>query len=167
VVDMTAGADSFASGLFTRFDMTYLVAEPTRKGVSVYRQYREHAAEFDVPIAVVGNKVTGPDDDEFLREHVGEDLLTTFGHSDWVRAREQGRATGDLEPHHRLALDRLRAAVDATTKDWGRFQRQAVEFHLRNAHAWANRATGQDLSDHIDPDFRHGPGALPSAVVPA
>ncbi|WP_329314651.1 ATP-binding protein [Streptomyces sp. NBC_01262] len=160
VVDMTAGADSFASGLFTRFDLTFLVAEPTRKGVSVYRQYREHAAEFGVPIAVVGNKVTGPDDEEFLREHVGDDLLTTFGHSDWVRAREQGRATGDLEPQHRLALDRLRAAVDATTKDWDRFQAQAVEFHLRNARAWANRATGQDLSDQIDPDFQHGPGAL-------
>jgi CO dehydrogenase maturation factor len=165
VVDMTAGADSFASGLFTRFDMTFLVAEPTRKGVSVYRQYREHAAEYGVPIAVVGNKVTGPDDEDFLREHVGDDLLTTFGHSDWVRAREQGRATGDLEPQHRLALEHLRAAVDAATKDWETFQRQAVEFHLRNARAWANRATGQDLSEQIDPDFQHGPGALPGAVV--
>jgi CO dehydrogenase maturation factor len=36
VVDCTAGADSFASGLFTRFDLTVLVAEPTRKGISVY-----------------------------------------------------------------------------------------------------------------------------------
>jgi CO dehydrogenase maturation factor len=148
--------------------MTFLVAEPTRKGVSVYRQYREHAAEFGVPIAVVGNKVTGPDDEQFLREHVGDDLLTTFGHSDWVRAREQGRAIGDLEVEHRLALERLRAAVDATTKDWAAFQRQAIEFHLRNARAWANRATGQDLSAQIDPDFRHGPGALcDDVVVPA
>ena len=31
VVDCTAGAESFASGLFTRFDLTILVAEPTRK----------------------------------------------------------------------------------------------------------------------------------------
>ena len=35
---MTAGSDSFASGLFTRFDLAFLIAEPTRKGVSVYRQ---------------------------------------------------------------------------------------------------------------------------------
>jgi CO dehydrogenase maturation factor len=167
VVDMTAGADSFASGLFTRFDLTFLVAEPTRKGVSVYRQYREHAAEFGVPIAVIGNKVTGPDDVCFLQEHVGDDLLTTFGHSDWVRAREQGRTTGDLEPAHRLALDSLRSAVDATAKDWETFQRQAVEFHLRNARAWADRASGQDLSAQIDPGFRHGPAALREAVIPA
>src|SRR5690606_37649399 len=33
VVDMTAGADCFASGLFTRFDLIYLVAEPTLQGV--------------------------------------------------------------------------------------------------------------------------------------
>src|SRR3712207_8000789 len=32
VVDMTAGADAFASGLFTRFDLTVLVSEPTRRG---------------------------------------------------------------------------------------------------------------------------------------
>src|SRR5689334_17971258 len=74
VVDMTAGADAFASGLFTRFDLTFLVVEPTRKSVSVYRQYREHAAEFGIPVAVVGNKVTGEDDLLFLKEHVGEDL---------------------------------------------------------------------------------------------
>ena len=35
VVDCTAGAESFASGLFTRFDLTVLVAEPTRKGIGV------------------------------------------------------------------------------------------------------------------------------------
>ena len=29
VVDCTAGAESFASGLFTRFDLTFLVCEPT------------------------------------------------------------------------------------------------------------------------------------------
>ncbi|MGA2826585.1 MAG: hypothetical protein ABSF03_10725, partial [Streptosporangiaceae bacterium] len=37
VVDCTAGAESFASGMFTRFDLTFLVAEPTRKGVGVWR----------------------------------------------------------------------------------------------------------------------------------
>ena len=48
VMDMTAGADAFASGLFTRFDLTCLVVEPTRKSVSVYQQYREYAKEYDV-----------------------------------------------------------------------------------------------------------------------
>ena len=79
VVDMTAGSDSFASGMFTRFDMTFLVAEPTRKGVSVYRQYKEYARDFGVALKVVGNKVQGPDDLDFLRAEVGDDLLVGGG----------------------------------------------------------------------------------------
>ncbi|MEU6746127.1 ATP-binding protein, partial [Spirillospora sp. NPDC046719] len=39
VVDMTAGADSFAWGLFSRFDGSVLVCEPTVRGVGVYQQY--------------------------------------------------------------------------------------------------------------------------------
>ncbi|WP_433247857.1 ATP-binding protein [Streptosporangium sp. CA-135522] len=159
VVDMTAGADSFASGLFTRFDLTVLVAEPTRQGVGVYRQYRDYAADYDVPVAVVGNKVHGPRDVEFLREHVGDDLLVCLEHSAAIRAMEQGRRFGleDLEPANREALAVLLKRLDAQEKDWPRFGRQAVQFHLKNARAWANRATGEDLAAQIDPDFVFGP----------
>ena len=162
VVDMTAGADSFASGLFTRFDMTYLVAEPTRQGVSVYRQYRDYASEFGVRIAVVGNKVHGEQDVAFLRDHVGDDLLTWFEHSAAVRALEQGRpfALDDLEPANLDALGVLLKQLDGCEKDWRRFGEQAIEFHLRNAAAWANRATGTDLAAQIDPEFVFGPAAL-------
>ncbi|MEY9895578.1 CO dehydrogenase maturation factor [Catenulispora sp. MAP5-51] len=158
VVDMTAGADCFASGLFTRFDLTFLVAEPTVRGVSVWRQYRDYADGYDVALAVVGNKVTGPEDVEFLREHVGDDLLACFGTSGWVRAAEQGRPAGldAMEPAHLDVLRVLRNAVDARGKNWTRFQDQAVEFHLRNARAWANKATGVDLASQVDPDFAHG-----------
>src|SRR5919206_300705 len=113
VVDMTAGSDSFASGMFTRFDITFLVAEPTRKGVSVYRQYKEYARDFGVVLKVVGNKVQGQDDLDFLRAEVGDDLLVTVGHSDWVRAMEKGRPPRfDLleEPNSR-ALRALKVAT--------------------------------------------------------
>ncbi|MCW8383090.1 ATP-binding protein [Streptomyces justiciae] len=155
VVDMTAGADAFASGLFTRFDMTFLVAEPTRKGVSVYRQYRDHAREFGIRIAVVGNKVTGEDDLLFLKEEVGDDLLTHLTQSPYVRAAEQGRAQGELEPQNHHALNILRETVDAHPRDWPRLHRHAVEFHLRNARAWA----GEDLATQVDPEYT--PGRIP------
>ncbi|WP_336212421.1 ATP-binding protein [Nonomuraea sp. LPB2021202275-12-8] len=159
VVDMTAGSDSFASGLFTRFDLTFLVAEPTRQGVGVYRQYRDYAADFQVPLAVVGNKVHGPSDVDFLRGHVGRDLLTWMEHSTAVRAMEQGRplTLDDLEPGNSDALAVLLKHVDEQVKDWERFGRQTAEFHLRNAHAWANSKTGVDLTAQVDPEFVYGP----------
>ncbi|MEU0584320.1 ATP-binding protein [Streptomyces sp. NPDC006132] len=156
VVDMTAGADAFASGLFTRFDITFLVAEPTRKGVSVYRQYRDHAEQFGIRVAVIGNKVTCEDDLLFLKEEVGDDLLTHLEQSPWVRAAEQGRERGELEPHNRHALNILREAVDSHVRDWTRLHRHAVEFHLRNARAWADARTGEDLAAQVDPEFVPG-----------
>ncbi|WP_030668056.1 ATP-binding protein [Streptomyces cellulosae] len=157
VVDMTAGSDSFASGLFTRFDITFLVAEPTRKGISVYRQYKEYARDFGVALKVVGNKVQGQDDLDFLRAEVGEDLLVTVGHSDWVRALEKGRPPRFelLEDANRRALHRLRTAADATyeLRDWERYTRQMVQFHLKNAQLWGNERTGADLAAQVDPSF--------------
>ncbi|NBM16562.1 ATP-binding protein [Streptomyces sp. GC420] len=157
VVDMTAGSDSFASGMFTRFDLTFLVAEPTRKGVSVYRQYKEYARDFGVALKVVGNKVQGQDDIEFLRAEVGDDLLVTIGHSDWVRAMEKGRPVPfeRLEVVNRQALESLREAADASyaRRDWERYTRQMVHFHLRNAESWGNARAGADLAAQVDPDF--------------
>jgi CO dehydrogenase maturation factor len=151
VVDMTAGADSFASGLFTRFDLTALVCEPTLRSVGVYRQYLGYAKDFGIRIAVIGNKVCDRDDLDFLRDQVGDDLVCWLGRSSHVRSAERGRVLPitELEPENLAALDTIRAELDGTVRDWAAYQRHAVEFHLRNARAWA----GEDLAAQVDPDF--------------
>jgi CO dehydrogenase maturation factor len=167
VVDMTAGADSFASGLFTRFDLTVLVCEPTRKGVSVWRQWQQYADGYDVPVVVVGNKVADEADASFLRAETGDGLLTALlPFEPAVRALEQGRAFGlsDLSSSTITGLDTLRSALDARPRDWAAYTRQAVEFHLRNARAWANAATGEDLTLQVDPGFVLDPGTLAARV---
>ncbi|MFJ7152269.1 ATP-binding protein [Streptomyces sp. NPDC100445] len=167
VVDMTAGSDSFASGMFTRFDMTFLVAEPTRKGVSVYRQYKEYARDFGVALKVVGNKIQEQDDIDFLHAEVGDDLLVTVGRSDWVRAMEKGRPPRFdlLEEANARALRALRTTADATYehRDWERYTRQMVHFHLKNAEAWGNERTGADLAAQVDPGFVLGEGVATPA----
>ncbi|MHA6628709.1 hypothetical protein ACU61A_24990 [Pseudonocardia sichuanensis] len=144
VVDMTAGADAFASGLFTRFDLTVLVCEPTRRGVGVYAQYAELASGHGVALRVLGNKVVDADDAAFLRDEVGDALLGCVGQSRWVP---------DLEPGNLAAFDALLAALDERPRDWAAYHRRTVEFHLRNAAAWANRAIGVDLAAQVDASF--------------
>jgi CO dehydrogenase maturation factor len=162
VVDMTAGADSFASGLFTRFDATFLVCEPTLRSVGVYRQYVGYARDFGVRVHVVGNKVDDDSDVEFLREHTGGDLLTWVGRSGYVKAAERGTAhpIAELEPANRAALDEIRRRTDLVGKDWVTYTRLAHEFHRRNASAWASERAGEDLAGQIDPEFVLGPAAL-------
>jgi CO dehydrogenase maturation factor len=169
VVDMTAGADSFASGLFTRFDVTFVVCEPTLRSVGVYRQYRDYAAGFGLTIHVVGNKVMDDDDLAFLRAEVGEDMVAWFGRSGHVRAAERGEARPitQLEEPNRGALRTLCDLVDVAPKDWAAYQRHAVEFHLRNAASWGNARTGVDLTSQVDPDFVLDAPATAAGVAPA
>jgi len=155
VVDMTAGADSFASGLFTKFDLTVLVAEPTKKALTVYDQYRGYAKDYGVKLAVVGNKVESEEDLAFLKVAVGDALLATAGRSGFVRSMERGevRPIAELEPENAAVLDRVRESLDDCQKDWERSYLQAVEFHKKNALSWANAAVGRDLAEQIDPEY--------------
>lgn len=155
IMDMTAGADTFASGMFTKFDSTFLVVEPTLKSLSVYRQYKHHAKDYDVAIKVVGNKVEDSDDVDFLREHVGDDLVAYFTRSEYVRKMEKGSfpPISGLETANVEALRKLQATVDACKQDWPKFYRQTVEFHVKNAKSWANAEAGEDLTQQVDPDF--------------
>lgn len=155
VVDMTAGADSFASGLFTRFDLVVVVCEPTVRSVGVYDQVSGHAAEYGIQLAAVGNKVQDDADEAFLVERIGGPLMATVGQSDHVRAAERGdiRPIEELEPVNRKALKTIKSQLDVVEKDWAAYQRQAVEFHIRNALSWGNERTGRDLTEQVDPDF--------------
>jgi CO dehydrogenase maturation factor len=155
VVDMTAGADAFASGLFTRFDLTVLVVEPTLRSLGVYEQYRRYARDHDVAIRVMANKLEDMDDREFVRDHVGDDLIGGLSRSPFIKAMEKGRVLPlhDLEAANRDALEALLAAIGRQKKNWDRYHQDAVLFHRRNAASWANAAAGSDLTHQIDPDF--------------
>lgn len=155
VMDMTAGADAFASGLFTRFDATLLVVEPTRKSLSVFHQYREYADEYGIVVRAVGNKITEPGDLAFLRGALGDALIGGLTFSRAVRAQERGERISleQLEPENRTLLADLQRRVDEVPKDWARYTELAHHFHVKNAHSWANSSVGKDVTTQIDPDF--------------
>ena len=158
VVDMTAGADSFASGMCTKFDLTFLVVEPTRKSLSVYKQYQAYARDYAIKLAVIGNKVESGEDRAFLQEQVGSDLLAWVERSAYVRAMEKGAflSLDQLEAHNRQAFEIVKHTIDGCEKDWEKFYRQTLEFHRKNALDWANASAGEDLTRQIDPTFSLG-----------
>jgi len=155
IVDMTAGADSFASGLFTRFDITFLVVEPTIKSTSVYEQYKKYAKDYDVNIKVIGNKIENQEDINFIKKYVGKDLIAIIYQSQFVKKIDRGLsvALSELELDNKAEIEKIIEIIDSQKKDWQKFYRQAVEFHIKNAESWANTASGKDLTKQIDPNF--------------
>ena len=104
---------------------------------------------------MIGNKIDDQSDVDFLRSHVGDDLLTCISRSTFVKALERGRVNpmSELEPANIAALELIKDTVDGVEKDWHTYTRQAHEFHLRNAHAWASAKVGEDLTAQIDPEY--------------
>jgi CO dehydrogenase maturation factor len=157
ICDMTAGADAFASGLFTRFDLTIVVVEPTHKSLSVWNQYSTRAREYDVNLAVIANKCQLDCDDDvaFVREHVGDAYLGAFYDSAFVRHSERKgiQPLTELEPLQFPVLD---AAIDAVRRshvDRQQMYEIGLRFHSMNASSWANAQFDCDLEHQIDPTF--------------
>jgi CO dehydrogenase maturation factor len=98
----------------SRFDLTVLVAEPTRRAAEHYREHAERAAVEGAALCVLGNKTSDWGDAARLTEQMGDALLGCVGHSAWVRAAERGTAVSitGLEPANTVALAAMRSALN-------------------------------------------------------
>jgi CO dehydrogenase maturation factor len=159
ITDMTAGADTVASGLFARFDVIFIAVEPTLRSVGVYKQFMKHVKDYDVTVAAVGNKIKNDRDVNFLQQELGDDtILACFELSDYIAAAEQGKVgpLEDLEATNRQALDTIFDYLCTRERDWSKLTRLAHEFHRLNARAWANKRFDAMLEDQIDKSFTAG-----------
>ena len=76
------------------------------------------------------------------------------------RGTTLGRPLALLLSQKRPTANAAVTVVHTGIPDWPRYTQLAVEFHLRNATAWANARVGEDLAAQIDPTFVLGPTAL-------
>lgn len=137
VVDMVAGTDSFANTLHAQFDLLVLCVEPTLRGVAVWEQFKNLAQSASVlpRVAVVGNKVRGLKELEFLKDKIPSDvLLGVMSESDYLRQLEMSGEILDiskLENDNRLLLANiLQKAVSSKITDTERL-RKLCELHLK------------------------------------
>ena len=156
--DMCAGADPFASsGLASRFDAIFLVAEPTLKSTGVYDQCKKYADPYGVKIYVIGNKIESQEDEAFIRERVGDDLIACFGKSEYVRNLEKGimKPISDLEPENKAVLEKILEVSSTLERDWHKFHEIGIKFHKQAAECWGNDLLGTDLMKQVDPEFSY------------
>jgi CO dehydrogenase maturation factor len=157
ITDMTAGADSFASGLFTKFDTTYVVVRPSEDSVSVYEQYVSSASGYDVKIKVVGNYIKDEDDVRYLLDKIGADNIAAFiPESDYINKLSRGnyQEISHLEPNVSSMILSLFEPHNVTKACRVKMHEQAKVFHERNCLSWANSLYGKKLEDQIDPSFK-------------
>ena len=150
VVDMTAGADMFSTGMFLKFDVVVIVVEPTIKSVSVYQQFKEYLAPYQIPLFVVGNKVNDSVDVVFLTKQLGFTPLV-IPQLPAIRARERGEEVTLEDILHDGAdvfakmYEHILAFPDIQEKRLQLLQ----NFHRTLSAGWYMKRFGYDLSSQI------------------
>ncbi|MHC5037061.1 MAG: ATP-binding protein [Planctomycetota bacterium] len=106
VVDMEAGVEHMGRATAKAVDVMGIVSEPTPRALQTVRKVRELTSDIGVArIGVVGNKVRGKADEDFLREGVSPlPLVGWLPYIDAVRDMERGGNAGytELVPGSRI-----------------------------------------------------------------
>jgi CO dehydrogenase maturation factor len=156
VCDMTAGVDSFSSSIFAQFDATFLVVEPTMRSVDVLRSYTQYAAPFGIFPLPVGSKVRDNSDIEFLKEKIGDSLITYIPLDEEIRAADRDARPVSCEAlsnETNSALTTLMKIVTAIVPDRKKRKEITDAVHRKNARIWGSARKGTDLAEHIDETF--------------
>lgn len=154
IVDMTAGTDAVGSGLYNKFDITFLVVEPTLKSLEVYKQYKNYVATRGITLKVIGNKIQDDEDEAFIREVVGDDYVAGLTVSRYVRALDRGQSPdfAAIEAENRAVLAHMFAVVQLVPKDLQKSYAQNIALH-ENKASRSNDEQATIYLAQIDPEF--------------
>jgi len=100
VMDMEAGIEHLGRATAKAVDKLIVVVEPGRRSIDTAEHIRRLAAEIQLnQIFIVGNKIRGPKDEEFLRQHLKDFNILGFlpYADDLIEADLNGQSPYDVE----------------------------------------------------------------------
>lgn len=158
VCDMTAGIDALGTSLYMAADMNVFVVEPTLKSVQVYKDFAEAAKEHGIVTYALANKVSDSEDEQFIREHIGDAaLLGTCKHSPLLRKIEQGDKSKlhDFVSENEQVFSLLLERLVATERNMSTYLKELKRIYRLNCEWWYNDFYGTDLIQYIDNNFTY------------
>lgn len=159
VADMVAGVDAFAGTLHAQFDMTIFVVEPTKRSIEVSQKYLELSEEagIDEQVYVVGNKIRGDKDVDFVSKNISKDkFLGYFVDDEHIRSVDQELETlqlTSLNKENRAVLDNLFAKTETLPDSRQKRLEKLWSLHKKYvSQAFVKERFG-DLETQIDKSF--------------
>jgi CO dehydrogenase maturation factor len=112
IMDMEAGIEHLGRGTARAVDRLIVVVEPGRRSIETAGHIRHLAGEIGLDnIAVVGNKIRGPKDEEYLRKHLAD--FNFFGFLPYedalIEADLDGQAPFEVESGARAVVAEMLA----------------------------------------------------------
>jgi len=158
VADNTAGTDAVATSLWFAYDMRVVVVEPSKKSVQVYKDFISLLPELASTTYVVGNKVEGAEDEDFLKAQVGEDRLLGFiPLSRHLKRFEQGdvEALDKFQDEQSQVFDRILSTLMTQKRDWDLYLSRLRQTHTKLCRDWYDAYYGLKLDEGLDTKFTY------------
>jgi len=164
VADNTAGTDAVATSLWFAYDMHIFVVEPTQKSVQVYKDFIKLLPALADKTYVLGNKVEGAEDEQFIAGHVAADKLLGFVPlSKHLKRFEQGHpeALELFQQEQAKVFDKVLATLLAQTGVWNLYLQRWRDTHLRLGQEGYTDFHGLSLDEGLDSKFSYQAILLP------
>lgn len=159
IADMVAGVDAFAGTLHAQFDLVCFVAEATKRGVDVFKDYEKLAKKANVldGVIVIGNKVRDSEDEAFLKNEISADRL--FGvFQDDAHIRTADKTEGKIEFYklhtaNQDIIQRICRTLDALPDMRNMRLQKIYDLHEKYVSQSYVKDKYGDLRNQIEPSF--------------
>ena len=158
VADTTAGTDNVATSLSFAYDMNVFVLEPTEKSTQVLLDFEQIAGNLGARTYVVGNKVDGDEDADYIKGRVGEEkYLGSIPFSRNLKRFEQGEE-GALEEFAREQEETFAHVLQvwqSQKRNWPEYLARLHKTYKWDCERWYNDYYKEDLLDGVDNTFTY------------
>ena len=156
--DSTAGIDSLGTSLFFVSDINIFVVEPTLKGISVYKDFKNITDTLGIKTYVIGNKITDDEDKEFLIKEIGEkNILGFIKSSKNLKKYEQGQKEyfDEFVNENKEVYENIIAVMKNTPRDWKKYYERLKKVYIAACLDWYSEYYKDDLTKYIDQTFSY------------
>jgi CO dehydrogenase maturation factor len=158
IADTTAGTDNVATSLSFAYDLNIFVVEPTEKSVKVFTDYVEIAGNIANKTYIIGNKIDGDEDSEFIQQTVGKDrYLGSIPLSQNLKKFEQGELDALTCFHNEQfgAFARLYDLLRSQKRDWNSYLDRLRKTYKWDCERWYSDFYGVNLQEGLDEEFTY------------
>lgn len=162
VIDSAAGIDSVATSMYMIPDITFFVVEPTRKSISVYKDYlrvlKEKIQKYNITIIPILNKIEDQEDIDFIKSEIdiSENPLA-FSYSKNLLRFEQGNQSyfEEFINEHEAEFIKISKIIKSYERDYDIYLQALRDSFTNECTSWANAKFGTNFSYLIDPEFTY------------
>ena len=156
--DSTAGIDSLGTSLFFVSDINIFVVEPTLKGISVYKDFKNITDTLGIKTSVIGNTIIDDEDKEFLIKEIGEkNILGFIKSSKNLKKYEQGQKEyfDEFVNENKEVYETIIDVMKNTPRDWKKYYERLKKVYIASCLDWYSEYYKEDLTKYIDQTFSY------------